>query len=70
MLTIVSIPGIHCASCKALIEDVSLEFPAISSVNVDLTSKEVRIDHEEGFDLDAWTREVESLNDAYKVQKL
>ena len=58
MQTTVSIPGIHCASCAALIKDVSDEFPAITTIDVDVDTKKVTIDHDEGFDMQKWTEEV------------
>ena len=65
--TTVQIPGIHCASCAALIKDVSSEFTAIKSVNVDLASKKVTIEHGEDFDVRKWTMEIEGLGGTYKV---
>jgi len=67
MQTTFSIPGIHCASCAALIKDVSSEFPAIKNVEVDVDTKKVTLDHGESFDMQKWMQEVESLGDAYKV---
>lgn len=67
MRTTVSIPGIHCAACAALIRDVSGEFPAITDVSVDIEGKRVTLEHEEAFDAAAWTREIEGLGDKYKV---
>lgn len=70
MQTTFSIPGIHCASCAALIKDVSSEFPAIKSVNVDVDTKQVTLDHDESFDKQKWTAEIESLGDTYKISLL
>lgn len=67
MQTIVSIPGIHCSGCAALIKDVSSEFPAIKSINVDIDTKMVTIDHDESLDMKKWTEEIESLDSKYKV---
>lgn len=67
MQTIVSIPGIHCASCAAMIKDISSEFPEIKNVNVDVQTKKVTIEHEESFNLSKWKAEIETLGDAYKV---
>lgn len=67
MQTTVSIPGMHCASCAALIKDVSSEFPEIKNVAVDLTAKTVAIDHDDGFDFPSWKEEIQTLGDAYKV---
>lgn len=67
MQTTVSIPGIHCASCAALIKDVSSEFPSIQKADVDITTKNVTLEHGEDFDLAKWTAEIEALGDSYKV---
>lgn len=67
MQTTVSIPGMHCESCAALIKDVSSEFPAITKVDVDINTKRITIEHDESFDMQKWTQEVESLGDTYKV---
>ena len=70
MQTIVSIPGIHCASCAALIKDVSSEFPAVKNANVDIDTKRVTLQHDESFDLKKWTQEIEALDPKYKIQPL
>lgn len=70
MKTVLSIPGMHCDSCAALIKDVSSEFPAINNVDVDLRTKRVTIDHSENLDLAAWSKEVEALGEKYKVTPL
>jgi copper chaperone CopZ len=67
MTTTVSIPGIHCASCAALIKDVSTEFPSIKNINVDVDTKKVILDHDEGFDIQKWTQEIEALDPKYKI---
>lgn len=67
MTTTVSIPGIHCASCAALIKDVSSEFPAIKSVDVDIATKMVTIDHDESLHMQKWTAEIEALDPKYKI---
>lgn len=68
MKTTVSIPGIHCPSCAALIKDVSSEFPAIQSVDVNLEAKTVVFEHADDFDVTKWISEIEALGDTYKVQ--
>ncbi len=67
MKTTVVIPGIHCASCEALIKDVSGDFPAITSVTVNLEAKKVELEHSEDFDLSRWVEEVQLLGDKYIV---
>ncbi len=67
MKTTVSIPGIHCPSCAALIKDVSSEFSSIHSVEIDVDTKKVSIEHDESFDMQKWTEEIEALDEKYKV---
>lgn len=70
MKTTVSIPGIHCPSCAALIKDVSSEFPSIKNINVNIDTKKVTLDHDESFDMQKWTQEIEALDEKYKVHPL
>lgn len=65
--TTVSIPGIHCASCVSLIKDISAEFPAITTIDVDFASKRIAIKHADGFDFAKWRQEIEALGNTYKV---
>jgi len=67
MKTTVSIPGIHCSGCAALIKDVSSEFPSIKTVEVDLETKSVTLDHDDGFEMGKWTQEIESLDPKYTI---
>ena len=67
MQTIVSIPGIHCASCASLIKDVSSEFPEIKNVSVDVHTKQVTLEHDDVFNVSKWKAEIEALGDVYKV---
>lgn len=67
MTTTVSIPGIHCPSCAALIKDVSSEFPSIKNIKVDVETKKVTFDHDESFDMKKWTEEIEALDPKYKI---
>ncbi len=67
MQTIVTIPGIHCASCAALIKDVSSEFPSIESIDVNVDTKKVTLEHADDFDMQAWAKEIEALDDKYKI---
>ncbi len=69
MQTVFSIPGIHCKACETLIKDVTSSFPSVQHVSVNLDTKEVTLDYGDDFDVSAWTREVETLGDAYKVHQ-
>jgi copper chaperone CopZ len=70
MRTTVSIPGIHCASCAALIKDVSGDFPAVTHIDVDIDAKTVTLDHDDRFDQRDWIREIEALDPKYAVHPL
>lgn len=67
MQSVYTIPGMHCESCKSLITEVTLESPGVTSASVDLESKTVTIEHDETFDRDAWKREIEALDERYKI---
>lgn len=67
MRTTVSIPGIHCAACSALIKDISSEFAAIKGVNVDIDTKQVTVEHDDDFDFGPRKKEIESLDAEYSV---
>lgn len=67
MQTLVSIPGIHCSSCAALIKDVSSEFPSVTNADVNVDTKIVTLEHDESFDTRKWTEEIEALDEKYKV---
>jgi copper chaperone CopZ len=62
-----TIPGMHCASCAALIKDVSADFPAIQSVDVNLQTKTVTLECQPELDVAALSTAIESLGDAYKI---
>jgi copper chaperone CopZ len=64
--TIVSIPGMHCASCVKLIQEVSGEFAGVHA-EVDLASKKVTVEYPDDFDIKKWILEIESLGEAYKI---
>lgn len=67
MITTVSIPGIHCEGCKRLIEDVSKDIAGVGSVEADLATKQVTIEHDDTFNFETWKEEIESLNPDYNV---
>lgn len=67
MQTTVSIPGIHCEGCSRLIQDVSKDTAGVTSVQVDLTTKKVVINHDERFAFADWKKDIESLNPDYVV---
>ena len=64
--TTFGIKGMHCASCKVLIEDVCQEIPGVTSCVVDVASNTARIEHDASVDPDTIRREIEGLGE-YKV---
>ena len=68
MQTTVSIPGIHCTGCAALIKDVTADFPSITKIDIDLKTKQVTLEHDERLTIQKWTEAIEALDAKYKVQ--
>lgn len=66
MKTILKIEGLHCASCKAVIEDIAGDFPEIKSANVDVAGGTAVIEHDEKFDLAKFVQEINNIGQ-YKV---
>lgn len=61
------INGMHCASCKLLIEDVCKETPGVSECEVDSATGLMTMAHEESTDLTKLKSEIEALGE-YKVE--
>lgn len=57
----------HCASCAAMIKDISSEFPEIKNVAVDVQTKKVTLEHDDAFNVGKWQAEIEALGEPYKV---
>ena len=68
MKTLLTIKGTHCASCKALIEDVCQDDTNISSCTVDFKTGKTEIEHSAEFNLDTLKKEIESAG-LYKVER-
>lgn len=69
MKTTISIQGMHCASCKTLIEDVASDVPGVQSCTVDPATGNGVIEHDESFDFTNFAKEIATL-DKYTVQKI
>lgn len=66
MKTIITIKGMHCESCKVLIEDTCKDIKGIKSFKVDFKTGKTEIEHAKPIDLNAVKKEIENLGD-YKV---
>lgn len=69
MQTNIKITGMHCASCKTLIEDVAHDVPGVQSCTVDHATGNGVIGHDETFDFTNFAKEIATL-DKYIVQKV
>lgn len=61
MHTTIHIKGTHCASCKAVLEDVLADIAEIASSTVNYETGETAIEHSEEIDWNAVKKEIESL---------
>ena len=68
MQTKIKITGLHCASCKVLLEDVAQDVPGVQSCTIDATTGIGNIEHDDSFNFDALVQEVAGLN-KYAIEK-
>ncbi|MEK6853638.1 MAG: heavy metal-associated domain-containing protein [Nanoarchaeota archaeon] len=66
MKTILLIKGMHCKSCKMLIEDAGAEFSGVKSCSVDFKAGKMVVEHDGTLDLKKLKKEIEGLGE-YKV---
>ena len=63
MKTTLTIKGMHCESCKVLIEDVCKEFAGVTSSNVNFKTGKGEIEHTKPLDKQKLKKEIEALGD-------
>lgn len=68
-VTSVNVAGMHCASCKTLIEEVAMETPGVRSCAADLEKGTGTVEHDDAFDFEAFVREIAALG-PYRVTKV
>lgn len=68
MKTTIKIDGMHCGSCKALIEDVAKDVPGVVSCDVDVARGEAVIEHTVDFKAPEFVAEIASLDAGYKAR--
>jgi len=66
-ITTIIITGMHCHSCKALIEDVCHDFPGVQSCTVDFKDGKAEIEHNEQLDWKRLKEEIEGVG-GYAVE--
>ena len=67
MKSIIKIDGMHCGSCKTLIEDAASEVPGIVSCDVDVAHGQAVIEHTGDFEPSEFAAEVANLGAGYKA---
>ncbi len=65
----ITIKGTHCASCKALLEEVVKDLPGVQSCTVDFVTGKTQIAHDESLDWDRLKREIATVG-AYSVEAI
>lgn len=63
------IAGMHCASCKSLVEDVCNETAGVKNCVVELETGLVSIEADDGLDLPTLIEEIKQLDEKYQVEK-
>ncbi|MEK7607152.1 MAG: heavy metal-associated domain-containing protein [Patescibacteria group bacterium] len=67
--TKLKITGMHCASCKALIEDVCREIPGVSACEVNLESGVATVMHDDSVDVGVVKKEIGGLGE-YTIEEI
>lgn len=68
MQTTFTIKGMHCASCKKLIESVSKDVTGIESADVNFETGLLTLTHDESADIQKVKAEILSLGDEYTIE--
>jgi len=64
---VIKISGLHCKSCKILIEDVCKDIKGVKSCCVDVQTGKTLLEYDENLDFAVLKKEVEELGQ-YKVE--
>ncbi len=67
MKTTIKIDGMHCGSCKALIEDVAKDVPGVVSCDVDVAHGKADVEHTADFEPSEFIAEIAGLEAGYKA---
>ena len=68
MKTTVTIKGMHCSSCKEVIEDACKDISGVKACTVDFKSGKTVVEHDNTVTFDQLKKEIESLGQ-YEVKK-
>lgn len=67
--TTLKIQGMHCVSCKLLIEDVCKDVPGVMTCEVNPETGIATITHEDTLDFTLLKKEIEQLGE-YKIEQI
>lgn len=67
MTTKLNITGMHCRSCKTLIEEVAMDIPGVVACNVDVEACAAEVEHDASFNAADLISEIASLG-GYKAE--
>ncbi len=62
----ITITGMHCGSCKALIEDVAGDVPGVVSCTLDMATGKTDVEYTDTLNWDDLKKEIEAAG-AYRV---
>lgn len=62
-VTNLKIAGMHCPSCKTLIEEVCTDVPGVRSCTVDVNAGSASVEHDDSLNPAAIVEEIRSLGD-------
>ena len=68
MKTTLTIKGMHCISCKSVIEDACKDISGVKACTVDFKSWKTVVEHDNTVTFDQLKKEIESLGQ-YEVKK-
>lgn len=69
MQTQFKITGMHCASCKNLIEDVCKDIPGVENCEVNEATSLATVTHSSPIPFETFQKEITSLN-SYTIEKV
>ncbi len=69
-MIIFKVKGMHCVSCKNLIEDAAREVPGVEKAMVNPEASVLTIEHGNAFDAAALVRMIRDLGAGYDIQTI
>lgn len=69
MKTVIKIKGMHCESCKFLLEDVCGDMPGVVSCDASIEGGTLTIEHEKPINRASLAKEITSVGD-YRLEEV